>query len=86
MVIRRRLQLIFPGDRVGGTVIYEMGKRFRVIPSIRRASILGGQGWVVMELSGEASEVVKAIEDLKSQEIQVSSAEGDFAEGWDFSL
>ncbi len=81
MPSKRRVQLVFPKERIGEPILYEMGKKFRVIPNVRRANINSDEGWVVMEISGEPEEIDKALQDLRSKNITVSPVEGDLLEG-----
>lgn len=81
MQAKRRVQLLVPAARIGEPLIYEMGKSFKVIPNIRRANITDNEGWIVMEISGENSEIDKALQHLESKGVKVSAAEGDLVEG-----
>lgn len=81
MPSKRRVQIVFPKEQIGEPIIYEMGKKFRVIPNVRRANINSDEGWVVMEVTGEPEEIEKALEDLRSKNIKVSPVEGDLLEG-----
>jgi hypothetical protein len=47
-----RLFVSFPEELVERPMIYELVKRFDVIPNIRRANVESHSGWVILELSG----------------------------------
>ena len=47
-----RLFVSFPEVLVDKPMIYEMVKRFDVVPNIRRANVEAHSGWVILELSG----------------------------------
>ena len=48
-----RLFVSFPEELVDRPMIYEMIKRFDVVPNIRRANVEAHSGWVILELSGD---------------------------------
>jgi len=47
-----RLFVSFPEELVERPMIYEMVKRFDVVPNIRRANVEAHSGWVILELGG----------------------------------
>ena len=47
-----RLFVSFPEELVDRPMIYEIVKRFDVIPNLRRANVESHSGWVILELSG----------------------------------
>ena len=49
-----RLFVSFPETLVDRPMIYEIVKRFDVVPNIRRANVEAHSGWVILELSGDA--------------------------------
>lgn len=72
-----RVQLTFPQEKVKRPVIYEIGHEFDVVTNIRRANVTANAGWVMLEISGELSEIERAIENLKSRGVRVDPLEGD---------
>jgi L-aspartate semialdehyde sulfurtransferase ferredoxin len=77
----RHLQLTFPEGIVTTPVIYEIVKRFDVVPNIRRANIANHVGWMVLELSGDDASMDSAVAYLESEGIGVANAEGDIVAG-----
>jgi ABC-type methionine transport system ATPase subunit len=77
---RRRLKLIFGPDMVKEPVIYQLGKKFEIVTNIRRADVTRDQGWVVLEISGEAEELDRGVSYLESCGVKVEQAEGDLVE------
>lgn len=77
----RNLQLTFPEGIVTNPVIYEIIRRFDVVPNIRRANIANHVGWMVLQLSGEDAALDSAVEYLEAEGIGVSTAEGDIVAG-----
>ncbi len=47
-----RLFVAFPETLVDRPMIYEIVKRFDVVPNIRRANVESHSGWVILELGG----------------------------------
>ena len=47
-----RLFVSFPEELVDRPMIYEVVKRFDVVPNIRRANVEAHSGWVILELTG----------------------------------
>ena len=47
-----RLFVSIPEELVDRPLLYEMIKRFDVVPSIRRANVEAHSAWVILELSG----------------------------------
>lgn len=77
---RRRLKLIFGPDMVKEPVIYQLGKQFEIVTNIRRADVTRDQGWVLLEITGEAEELDRGVEYLESRGVKVEPAEGDLVE------
>lgn len=75
------IRLTFPRDEVTEPVIYEIVKRFDVVPNIRRAAIHDHTGWMVLDLSGSKGGLDAATEYLTGLGIDVARVEGDVLEG-----
>jgi ABC-type methionine transport system ATPase subunit len=76
-----RLFVSFPEPLVDQPMIYEMIKRFDVVPNIRRANVEAHSGWVILELSGAQNARVAAIEYLEGLGCTVNRMEGDVVAG-----
>ena len=76
-----RLFVSFPEELVERPMIYEMVKRFDVVPNIRRANVEAHSGWVILELSGPKNARSAAIEYLESLGCVVDRMEGDVVAG-----
>ena len=77
---RRRLKLIFGSALVKEPVIYQLGRKFEIVTNIRRADVSRDQGWVLLEVSGEAEELDPGVQYLESRGVTVEPAEGDLVE------
>jgi len=77
---RRRVKLTFGKELVTEPVIYQLGKQYQIVTNIRRADVTRDEGWVLLELIGEADELGRGIEYLESRGVRVDPAEGDLVE------
>jgi hypothetical protein len=76
-----RLFVSFPEDLVERPMIYEIVKRFDVVPNIRRAGVEAHSGWVILELSGAHDARAAAIAYLEELGCIVDRMEGDVVAG-----
>ena len=76
-----RLFVSFPEELVDRPMIYEIVKRFDVVPNLRRANVEAHSGWVILELSGPHSACDDAIAYLEGLGCTVNRMEGDVLEG-----
>jgi ABC-type methionine transport system ATPase subunit len=77
---RRRLKLIFSPSLVKEPVIYQLGRKFEIVTNIRRADVSKDQGWVLLEVTGEADELDRGVTYLEERGVKVEPAEGDLVE------
>jgi hypothetical protein len=76
-----RLFVSFPEELVGRPMIYELVKRFDVVPNVRRANVESHSGWVILELSGDPDARAAAIAYLEELGCSVNRMEGDVVAG-----
>ena len=76
-----RLFVSFPEELVDRPMIYEVVKRFDVVPNIRRANVEAHSGWVILELTGPGTTLDAAIAYLEEVGCTVNTMEGDVIEG-----
>jgi len=76
-----RLFVSFPEELVDRPMIYEMVKRFDVVPNIRRANVEAHSGWVILELGGDDDARAAAVAYLEELGCTVNAMEGDVLEG-----
>ncbi len=67
----RRVRLLYPPTLVNVPVIHQLIKQFEITINILRAEINPDQGWVELQMTGEKSDVVKAMDWLNTQGIEV---------------
>ncbi len=78
---KARVKFTYPTDLINQPVIYNMGVKFHVITNIRRANVTRDRGWVVLEITGEADQVERAIQWAREQGVRVDPIEGDVVAG-----
>ena len=76
-----RLFVSIPEPLVERPMIYEVIKRFDVIPSIRRANVEAHSAWMILELGGPHEARDRAIAYLEEQGCTVNRMEGDVVAG-----
>jgi hypothetical protein len=76
-----RLFVSIPEGLVDRPMIYEIVKRFDVIPSIRRANVEAHSAWMILELAGAHEARVDAVAYLEAQGCTVNRMEGDVVAG-----
>jgi hypothetical protein len=76
-----RLFLSFPEDLATRPMVYELVKRFDVVPNIRRANVENDSGWMIMELGGPADQRDAALAWLREQGCIVDDMTGDIVAG-----
>ncbi len=68
---KKTINLVFPEQRIQDPVVYRLGHEFQVVTSIFGASVGENEAWLLLGLDGEEDEIRRAIEFLRSLEIQV---------------
>lgn len=72
-----RVRLTFPPERVTDPVVYNIGHQYEVVTNIRRANVTADEGWIVLEITGDADEIERVVEHLRHIRVQVEPVEGD---------
>lgn len=72
-----KARLTFPNELVTEPVIYNLGRKYKIITNIRRANITQNAGWVILEINGDQNEIDKAVEYLENIKVKVEPVEGD---------
>lgn len=79
-VVTRRVYLTFTRDLVTQPVIYELVKKFDVVPNIRGASVTEQMGILGLELQADAEAMEKAFAWLKRQGVKIDPIEMNVVE------
>jgi hypothetical protein len=77
---RERLFVSFPEHLVNRPMIYEVIKRFEVVPNIRRANVEDHSGWIILEMTGDTGQLDAAVAYLQGEGCTVNRMEGDVLE------
>lgn len=75
-----KVHITFPEEKIREPIIYQLGRDYKVITNIRRADVTEKTGWVDLELTGEPSEIERAVEGLKSKGVKVDPIERNIIE------
>lgn len=78
--LSRPLELDFPARLVGKPVLYELVKRFDLVPNIKRANITQEFGYIQLELKGRVQDMEAAMAYLKKVGVGVAPIEKDVVE------
>ncbi len=78
--VKRKVYLTFPKSLIKEPVIYNVGKKFKVVTNIRTASVTEEIGIMALEMTGEEEEYRKAVEYLRGIGIRVDPIEMDVIE------
>lgn len=75
-----KVHITFPEEKIRDPIIYQLGQEYKVITNIRRADVTEKTGWVDLELTGELSEIERAVEGLKKKGVKVDPIEKNVIE------
>lgn len=70
-----RFHIRFPEDKIKEPIIYQIGKEYQVVTNVRRADVRETTGWMDLELSGETSEIERAVAGLRQKGVIVDPIE-----------
>jgi len=62
-----RFHIRYPEEHIPDPILYQIGKEFQVITSIRRADVRETTGWMDVEFTGESDEIDRAIEGIRQK-------------------
>jgi L-aspartate semialdehyde sulfurtransferase ferredoxin len=72
---QQRLWLMFPPKLIKKPLVWEVGRKFKVVTNIRQANVTDEIGVVCLELDGQRDEVKAAIKWLEKQGVNVEPVE-----------
>jgi len=78
--VSRPMELDFPAHLVDKPVLYELVKKFDLVPNIKRANITQEFGYIQLELKGQAGDMEAALAWLKKTGVGVAPIEKDVVE------
>ena len=62
-----RFHIRYPEEKIPEPILYEIGKEYKVVTSIRRADVRETTGWLDVEFTGEADEIDRAVDGLRQK-------------------
>ena len=80
-MVKKPVKFTFRQDMITQAVIYELGQKFQIVTSIRRADVREDMGWVVLELEGEDDEIERGLKWVIAAGVRVDPVSGDVVEG-----
>lgn len=78
--VKKKVYLTFPQSLIKEPVVYNVGKKFKVVTNIRTASVTEEMGIMALEITGEEEEYQKAVEYLREIGVRVDPIEMDVIE------
>ena len=62
-----RFHIRFPEEKIREPIIYQIGHEYKVVTNVRRADVREKTGWMDLELTGETTEIERAVQGLKKK-------------------
>ena len=78
---KQRVKFTFQESLVKQPVIYELGRKFKLVTNIRRADVGEDVGWVILELDGDEEEIKSGLEWVSSTGVRIDPLGGDVIDG-----
>jgi ABC-type methionine transport system ATPase subunit len=75
-----KVHITFPESKIKDPIIYQISHEYNVVTNIRRADVTAKTGWMDVELTGDASEIERAIAALKAKGVKVDPIERNIIE------
>lgn len=70
-----KVHVQFPEDKIKEPVIYQIGHEYKVVTNVRRADVRETTGWMDLELTGDSTEIERAIVGLRTKGVIVDPIE-----------
>ena len=64
--------LTFTKEMADRPLLYNLGKRYQLVCTLKRAQLSESAGWVQISLSGDMDEIQRAVADLMAQGVMVT--------------
>ena len=79
-LVARPMELDFPAGLVDKPILYELVKRFDLVPNIKRANVTREFGYIQLELKGTPQSMEAGLAYLKKAGVTVAPIEKDVVE------
>jgi L-aspartate semialdehyde sulfurtransferase ferredoxin len=70
-----KVHVRFPEDMIKEPIIYQIGHEYNVVTNVRRADVRETTGWMDLELTGDSTEIERAIVGLRTKGVTVDPIE-----------
>ena len=70
-----KVHVQFPEDKIKEPVIYQIGHEYKVVTNVRRADVRETTGGMDLELTGDSTEIERAIVGLRTKGVVVDPIE-----------
>ncbi len=77
---KRRVTLSFTQDAIAEPINYNLGQQFNIVTNIRQAHLTKDEGWIVLELDGEETDIEAGIAWAISKGVRVDPSSDMIAE------
>ncbi|PKB67389.1 MAG: FeS-binding protein [SAR202 cluster bacterium Io17-Chloro-G3] len=77
----KRIKFTFPTQLIQEPIIYQLGRKYKLVTNIRRADVREDMGWVILELDGDQKEIDQGLEWVATKGVRVDPVSGDIIEG-----
>ena len=70
-----KVHVQFPENKIKEPIIYQIGHEYKVVTNVRRADVRETTGWMDLELTGDSTEIERAIVGLRTKGVVVDPIE-----------
>ena len=70
-----KFHIRFPEDKIKEPIVYQIGHEFKVVTNVRRADVRETTGWMDLELTGDSTEIERAIAGRRKKGVIVDPIE-----------
>ena len=70
-----KVHIQFPEEKIKEPVIYQIGHEYKIVTNVRRADVRETTGWMDLELTGDSTEIERAIAVLRKKGVIVDPIE-----------
>lgn len=72
---KRRAMFSFNEEQIREPIIHNLGQQFNITTNIRRADLSENEGWIVLELEGDETDIEQGIAWVTSKGVRVESVD-----------
>jgi len=72
---KRKMKLTLPAELVTEPLVYNLGREYRLVAQIQRASLHEGKGLVVLDVEGSADDINQGVAWLTARGVEIEPLE-----------